>query len=576
MIKASDFIVKYFELLGIKCIFGYQGGMVTHLVDSLRKSVSVKFIQCYHEQSAAFCAEGYAKESGMLGVAIATSGPGATNLITGIADAYFDSVPVLFITGQVNSYEYKYEKKKRQQGFQETDVVSIVKPITKYAEFVDDVKKLPRCLKQAAEIAMSGRKGPVLLDISMDVQRSEILWDENFFKKQNNGSKNDVCFTEKINSALEEFSKAKSPLVLCGQGIKLSHCEEKLEYFVRLNDLPCVVSLLGKGCIDEMLENFVGMIGSYGNRAANIIFENADCVLVLGSRLDLRQTGNVNSMSLQKIRFIHIDIDENELNETSVKKHLGICCDLNKFFDTVKNWKMQNENSDWKNFVVKIKNEYSQQKDISLFAADKMPYISIQNICACSDSDTVFVSDIGQNQMWAAQMLCLKKGQEFFTGGGLAAMGCAVAFGVGIAFANPKKKVICIVGDGGFEFSLQSLLLISQYDLNVMVVVLNNESLGMITQFQSLYFDSNMAGTTKNGGYIVGDIKEFAQANYLCYEKIKDVENEKIIFKKRFVMEINLNGLTTVVPKLEYNKSLSDMTPKVKTYRFLPNCTSND
>lgn len=559
--KASDYIVSYFESLGISVIFGYQGGMITHLVDSISKSSKLRFIQTYHEQSAAIAAEGYARETGLFGVAISTSGPGATNMVTGIANAFFDSIPVVYITGQVNSYEYKYSKKIRQQGFQETDILSIVRPITKYAVMVDKAENLQYELSKAVAIAISGRKGPVLIDLPMDVQRSDIQVQNERMYRYSDIKKE--CTKHDFLSAMTALKQAKRPLVLCGGGIASSASSSSVNNFLRKTNLPYVVSLMGKGCVDESQQNFIGLIGSYGNRDANIVFSHADVVLVLGSRLDLRQTGNQKSDVLAKIHFIHVDIDETELDESILPNKLNVNCDLFMFMKSILAEDYFFSDSSWQKYINFIRENYKQTKEIDRFVDNKIPYYYIDLLQEKAGIDSIFTADIGQNQMWSAQTLRLKSDQKYFTSGGLAPMGYALHAAIGVAMASPKKHVYCIIGDGGFHIALQSLLLISQYGLNISVCVMNNEALGMITQFQELYFNSNMVGTTLAGGYCVPDIKSLAKAYGLSYTKIQPEDIEKIGDLTIGIYEFFIPGKTKVSPKLEFDKPLYNMSPSL-------------
>ena len=560
--KASDFIVSFFESYGIKYIFGFQGGMITHVVDSISKSKKIKFIQTYHEQSAAIAAEGYARESGKFGVAVSTSGPGATNMITGIANAYFDSIPVIYLTGQVNSYEYKYDSPVRQQGFQETDIVAIVKPITKYSVLVDKVENLKEELLKAVSIAISGRKGPVLLDIPMDVQRAEIDDTIEVPEVSNKVADQNVDYGKIV----DLIKNATRPLVLCGGGLISSGAKSNLKNFLQITGIPFAVSLMGKGCLDETTDQFIGMIGSYGNRSANIIFSKADLVIVLGSRLDARQIGNKSSEILDNIEFIHVDIDANELKHSKIRNKHDVNIDLNIFLDQInKKLPKIKQNTKWLDYINRIGGQYGQDKEIARFVENKTPYNFIKQIEKHAAVSTIYTVDIGQNQMWAAQCLRIGDTQKFFTSGGMAPMGYALHSAIGVAFASPEKEVFCIIGDGGFHIAIQSLLLISQYKLKIKVFVLNNEALGMITQFQDLYFDSNMPGTTKTSGYLVPDIAEIAKAYNLSYVHLSGTGNEKNKdFNDYQIVEMKIDGKTTVVPKLEYNQPLFNMTPFLK------------
>jgi len=562
--KLSDYIVNYFEKQGVRVVFGYIGGMITHLVDSIVQNENIQFVQTYHEQTAAIAAEGYAKESGTFGVAIATSGPGATNMMTGIADAYFDSIPVLYITGQVNTFEYKYNKPIRQQGFQETDVVSMVKPVTKYAKLVDKAIDIRYELEKATYFAMSGRRGPVLLDIPMDIQRTEINPDElkGFTPEVVESAKIDYKIVAKM------ISDAQRPMILVGAGCLSELAKNEINQFLSTTEIPILSSLLGRGVIDETYPNYLGMIGSYGNRNANMGIANADLLIALGTRLDTRQTGAMVDKFIEHGQIIHIDIDNNELENHRLTNRLKIHSDVYTFMKKLNSLSIEvSFSDDWINHLLKLKVNYNQDKEIDRFVENKSPYRFIQTLNKYSNENDVFCVDIGQNQMWAAQTLQLKKGQKFITSGGLAPMGFSMPVAIGTSFADRDKTIYSINGDGGFHISVQSLMLISQYNLPIKVIVLNNNALGMITQFQELYFEGRMSGTTGIGGYVVPNIKELAAAYGLSYYSINEgdlVNNtlmENIFTSRNCIVEYRTNGLTAVSPKLEYNKPIEMPIP---------------
>ncbi len=562
--KLSDYIVNYFEKQGVHVMFGYIGGMITHLVDSITLNENVHFVQTYHEQTAAIAAEGYAKESGKFGVAIATSGPGATNMMTGIADAYFDSVPVIYITGQVNTSEYKYDKPIRQQGFQETDVVSIVKPITKYAKLVDKALDIRYELEKATYYAMSGRRGPVLLDIPMDIQRAEIDPDMllGFVPVAEESASIDY------KAIAEMIANAQCPMLLVGAGCLSEVAKIEIDKFLTKTNIPILSSLLGRGVIDETYSNYLGMIGSYGNRNANMGIANADLLIALGTRLDTRQTGAMVDKFLEHGKIIHVDIDSNELENHRLTNRIKVHSDVFSFMKKVNTLNIKpTYKEEWISYLLKLKDNYKQDKEIERFVENKAPYRFMQLLNNYSKENDVFCVDIGQNQMWAAQTLQLKKGQKFITSGGLAPMGFSLPAAVGTAFANPDKEIFSINGDGGFHMSTQSLMLISQYNLPIKVIVINNSALGMITQFQHLYFDGRMSGTTIKGGYVVPNIKNISAAYGLEYFKISedDLKNkilmDSIFSTRNCIIEYLTEGLTTVSPKLEYNKPIEMPIP---------------
>lgn len=557
--KVSDYIVSFFEEQNVNVIFGYIGGMITHLVDSIGKNDTVNYIQTYHEQTAAIAAEGYAIESGKFGVAISTSGPGVTNMMTGIADAYFDSIPVIFISGQVNSYEYKYNKPIRQQGFQEMDVVNVVKPITKYAKLIDDPLEIKYELQKAVYIATHGRKGPVMLDIPMNIQRSEICTDEI------KGYKEPLFkIKEKDLSGISELiSSSKRPMLLIGGGCSSDEAKHFIELLLSKTSIPVVTSLMGRGLIDETYDNYVGMIGSYGNRCANMGIANADLLIALGARLDTRQTGAKVETFLCRGKIIHVDIDDNELKYHRLKNRISINMDVGLFLNKLceVDCHIEADISNWNRYLHELKLKYNQDEEIKRFVENKSPYLFMQKLNEITKEGDIICADIGQNQMWAAQTIKLKRKQKFVTSGGLAPMGFSLPCAVGMSFASPQKTIYSICGDGGFHMSVQSLMLISQYDLNIKVVVMNNSALGMITQFQHLYFNDKMNGTTEEGGYWNPDIKFIAKTYNLQYldmdeDKLEDYKCIKKIIDNNVLVNYHIEGLTTVSPKLEYNKPI--------------------
>lgn len=364
-------------------------------------------MQTYHEQTAAIAAEGYALESGKPGVAIATSGPGATNLMTGIADAYFGSVPTIFITGQVNTYEYKYDKPVRQQGFQETDVVEIVKPVTKYAVLLDNADAIRYELEKAYWIAMNGRKGPVLIDLPMDISRAEIEPDslKSFIPEL-------PCEKAKCDFGIvnDKIRKAKRPLLLLGGGCQ--NCGDALDKFIKETHVPFVTSLMGRGAADEDVDEYIGMIGSYGNRCANIIISQCDLLVALGTRLDTRQTGARVESFIPDAEIIHVDIDTNELECNRLKNRYTLCisvADFVKGFDC-HSFSLSTE---WIKWIENVKIKYSQKEEVRRFVDNKSPYHFFDVFNAVSSENAVISTDVGQNQMWAAQSVKLKKEINF-------------------------------------------------------------------------------------------------------------------------------------------------------------------
>jgi acetolactate synthase-1/2/3 large subunit len=571
--KASDYIVTFLRDRGVDAVFGYSGGAITHLMDSLSRFPGIRFIQAYHEQTAAIAAEGYSCFSSALGVAMATSGPGGTNLITGIADAYFDSIPTLFITGQVNTYEYKGEKPIRQQGFQETDIVSIARPITKYAAMVMDPKNIRRELEKAWSIATTGRFGPVLLDIPMDVQRSDI--DETALAGFEAAPSPDqrleyLCgFSREALASL--VADSRRPILLLGNGIKLAGAHAEAGALARSHGLPVVTSLLAKGLYPEDDRLSLGMIGSYGNRCANLALANADLVIALGARLDTRQTGTDLPAFTRGRRVVRLDIDRAEIEHSRLAGVDAVLGGARAFIGELSSMPWGEPRESWLSHIDMLKREYGQDAEVARNVENKRPYATMDILNHHAADNQIIIADSGQDQMFAAQKLRIREGQSWKLSSGLAPMGFALPAAIGAAFATRRERPIyAIVGDGALHISSQSLLLIAQYDLPIKIVLLNNRSLGMIAQFQDLYFGGRKSGTTKESGYLVPDFRLMAESCGLAYARIggEDYENAKklaSLFRAAgpALIEFDVGEDTVVYPKLEVNMPLENQSPRL-------------
>lgn len=569
--KVSDYIANYLYDRGIKVVFGYQGGMVTHIIDSIGQHSMLEYIQCYHEQTASIAAEGYSLETGNIGCAISSSGPGVTNMMTGIADAYFDSIPVLYISGQVNTYEYKYDKPIRQQGFQEMEVAELVKPITKYSTMVDKEENIPYELEKAISIALSGRKGPVLLDIPLNVQRAQINPEKCKHFVAEEGSL--VC--PDLTEVKTLLSKAKRPMLLLGAGALQNGAPELIEDFLERYPFGVVTSLRGRGSLNESYRYYMGMVGSYGNRCANMSISKADLLIVLGSRLDTRQTGARLDAFLPNAHIVHVNDDINELNCHRLGNRVKVNCYVRDFLYTILKEPVSCANLEqWHKFLAVIRGKYNQDQEIERLVDNKSPYRFIQALNKITQENDILVSDIGQNQMWTAQTAKLKKGMKYITSGGLAPMGFSMPAAIGISYAAPQKNVYAICGDGAFHMSSQAVGVIAQHKLPIKIIIMNNDCLGMINQFQRLYFDSRFYGTHPTCGYQNPCYEDFAKAYGVQYFKLTeaDLVNESLLKQiaetRTCVVECIITGFTSVCPKLEYDKPISKPMPMLDEEEF--------
>jgi acetolactate synthase I/II/III large subunit len=571
-LKLSDYVVNFLIKNNVKVIFGYQGGAITHLIDSISKSSGIRFVSNYHEQASAFAAEGYARISGNFGVAIATSGPGATNLITGIGSAYFDSIPCIYITGQVNTYEYKNSEEIRQVGFQETDIVSIVKPITKYSIMITEASMIQYVLEKSLYLAKSGRPGPVLIDIPMDLQRAEI--DERNLLSFFNTSEYKETFNknydlEKIDLIIPLIEKSKRPVILVGGGVRLANAAAELVRFSELTGIPVVSTLMGIDCMDHFNENYSGFIGAYGNRYANLTIANCDLLIVLGSRLTYRQTSNLTESFARDAKIVHVDIDRNELNR-KLNEALSIYCDIRIFLvaliEELLEKKVALDFKPWFEIISKYKNEYPSfptQEQINSLDPNEFMYRMSELV----EENTIICLDIGQNQIWASQSWKIKKNQRLLNAGGMGSMGYSLPAAIGAYMANPNYRVISISGDGGIQMNIQELQTIVREKLPIKIIIINNKSLGMIRHFQELYFDANYCGTID--GYKAPEFIEIASAYGIRTYKIsryEDMDRLEVILKDdyAYVIEVELNTPTYVIPKLGLEKPIEDQEPLLK------------
>jgi len=566
MIKVSDFVIEFLIEKDINKVFGYIGGAVAHLYHSIDKYENIEMVNCIHEQGAGFASEGYSRVTGKSGVAMATSGPGATNLITPIGSCFFDSVPTLFITGQVNTYEYKYEKPVRQIGFQETDIVSIVKPITKYAVMINEVNEIRYELEKAYYISQHNRKGPVLVDIPMDIQRNEVDIStlKSFINSKEHKDLEKLNTDNKIKDVINFLNKSKRAVVLVGGGVRLSNAQEELQDWLETYNIPVVYSLLGKDAISEEYHLNMGLIGSYGNRYGNLTLANSDLIIVLGSRLDTRQTGTNLDTFAREAKIIQVDIDNDELG-SKIDIDIEINSNILNFISELKSKKLEIDTTEWLITLKRYKNEFSSI--IGIDKKIKVPNLIISKISKCLKDEVVTV-DVGQHQMWTAQSLDTKKNQQVLFSGGMGAMGFAIPSAIGASIAS-NKRVIAIAGDGGIQMNIQELEVIKRRQLPIKIFILNNQNLGMVRQFQELYFDQKYSGTIND--YSVPNLVEIAQAYCLKARNIDDLNNIdselEDIFSTNEPELINIildKKMTSVEPKLIVNKPIEDMHPFIE------------
>ena len=485
MIKGARILLECLSRLGINEIFGYPGGAVIPIYDELYNFKEIKHYFARHEQGAVHEADGYARSTGKVGACLATSGPGATNLVTGIMTAHMDSIPLLVITGQVSS------SLLGKDAFQESDIVGITVPITKNNYLVQDIKDLPRILKEAYYIASTGRPGPVLVDIPRDIQLQEIPYDE--FNKiyENHFSLegyNPVYEGHKgqIKTAIKMIKDSKKPLIIAGAGILKAHAYEELKEFVEKTNIPVAMTLLGLGSFPGNHELALGMIGMHGTTYANYAANEADLIIAAGMRFDDRVTGNPQKF-IPNAKIIHIDIDPAEIGKNKLID-VPIVGDLKNVLTDLNEKAPKVSYDEWLKQIKKWKKEYSliyrKTEDNIL-----IPQEILSEIDKITKGNVIVATDVGQHQMWTAQYLTFNNPYSILTSGGAGTMGFGLPAAIGAQVANPNKKVLAVVGDGGFQMTFQELMLIKEYNLPVKIFIINNSYLGMVRQWQELFHE---------------------------------------------------------------------------------------
>ena len=547
----SDLVLETLRDLGIDTIFGYPGGAVLPLYDAIYNFKGIRHILGRHEQGCLHEAEGYAKSTGKLGVAVVTSGPGATNAITGIADAMSDSVPLLVFTGQVARAGIG------KDAFQEADIVGITMPITKYNYQVRETADIPRIITEAVHIATTGRPGPVVIDLPKDVSALETDFiyspEVHLPSYQPTIEPNDM----QIKKILKQLSKAKKPVLLAGGGISYAEASKELNEFAERYQIPVVTSLLGQGTIATSHPLFLGMGGMHGSFAANIAMTEADFMISIGCRFDERLTGNPKTFA-KNAKVAHIDIDPAEIGKI-ISADIPVVGDAKKALQMLlAEPTVHNNTEKWVEKVTKDKNRvrsYDKKERVV------QPQAVIERIGELTNGDAIVVTDVGQHQMWTAQYYPYQNERQLVTSGGLGTMGFGVPAAIGAKIANPEKEVILFVGDGGFQMTNQELAILNIYKVPIKVVMLNNHSLGMVRQWQESFYEGR---TSESVFDTLPDFQLMAQAYGIKNYKFDNPETiekdlEVILEDVPMFIEVDISRKEQVLPMVPAGKSNHEM-----------------
>ena len=576
----KNYILNFLSKIKVKKVFLITGGAISFTVDAFANTKNIKYICTAHEQAAAMMADAYSRIGPGIAATMVTSGPGATNLITGIACSWFDSVPVIHISGQVNTYEqigaHSSTKNVRQVGFQETNIVSMVKPITKFAYKIKNANEVPYILNKAYNISQEGRKGPVLIDIPLNIQNEIISKKILKIKKKKVNKKISL---KKINLLKKLLENSNRPVILVGGGIRNSNSVDNYRKILNELKIPIVSTWSGVDLLDYKQLNYIGNIGVYGSRAGNFAVQNSDLLINFGSRLDTRVTGGRPETFARNAKIISVDIDKHELNKKrGLNNYLKFNIDLkdfskiiisNKIFKDSNRLTWLNLCKDWKKKYPICRSIYSKQKK------NVNPYYFIEQLSEILNSKDIIIADDGAHLTWTMQAFKVKKGQRLFSAFGNSPMGYALPAAIGASIVKNKKKIICIDGDGSIQINIQDLQTAINHKLPIKIIIMNNNGYGIIKQFQSLYLKSRFEASGK--GIKNPDFKKLAFGYGINYTKISNHKEISSKLKKVLnspnieFIDVIVSKNQKIIPKLYFGRPIEDLSPLLDRFEFNKN-----
>ena len=510
-LTGSQILVECLKEQGVDTIFGYPGGSVLNIYDELyRHQEEIRHILTSHEQGASHAADGYARSTGKVGVCLATSGPGATNLVTGIATAYMDSVPMVAITGNVTV------NLLGKDSFQEVDIAGITMPITKHNFIVKDVNKLAETLRRAFKIAQTGRPGPVLVDIAKDVTANKAEYQSVTIEKIERIT--DTILEEDIEVGLEMIRNAKKPMIFIGGGAVISGADKEIKEFVYKVNAPVTDTLMGKGAFSGEDPYYTGMIGMHGTKTANLSVTQCDLLITIGARFSDRVTGNATKFA-KNAKLLQIDIDPAEINK-NIMIHQNIIGDVKEVLKILNQRIEQHDNKEWLQHVMDMKKQFPLKYNKEQLTG---PYI-LEKLYEITSGDAIITTEVGQHQMWASQFYKYKKPRTFLTSGGLGTMGYGLGACIGAKVGNPDRTVINIAGDGCFRMNMNEIATATRYNIPIIQIVFNNHVLGMVRQWQTLFYGQRYSNTTLNDNVDFVKLAEAMGATAFRITKIEEVE----------------------------------------------------
>ena len=545
--SGSKIIVECLLEQGVDTVFGYPGGAILNLYDELYKNQDrIRHILTSHEQGAAHAADGYARASGKVGVCLATSGPGATNLVTGIASAHMDSIPVVAITCNVGN------NLLGKDSFQEVDIAGIVMPVTKYSFIVRDGNKLADTIRRAFKIAVTGRPGPVLIDITKDVTGDSFEYE---YKAPEKVKPATEVEEEELLNAVSLIRASNKPYVLVGGGAILSGASEELKTFVSKVDCPVADTLMGKGAFDGSNEKYTGMVGMHGTKSSNLGITECDLLIVIGARFSDRVIGNAKKFA-RNAKILHIDVDVAEISK-NIKADFCLIGDARLILRKLNSRLDPMHHDEWVAHIERLKDMYP----IKMNKAGLTGEYIIETIDAKTADDTIISTEVGQHQMWTAQFYKFKNPRTLLTSGGLGTMGYGLGASIGAKVAKPDKTVVNIAGDGCFRMNMNEIATATRYDIPIIQVIINNHVLGMVRQWQNLYYGKRYSQTVLRDKV---DFVKLAEAmgakarRVTTKEEFDDAFDEALKSNTTFVIECEIDSDEKVFPMVSPGAAISD------------------
>jgi len=580
--KLSDYVADFIARKNIRHVFVIQGGASVHLIDSIAKTPGLKYICMHHEQASAMAADAQCRLTGNYGVAVTTSGPGATNLITGICSAYYDSIPVVYITGQVATFRSKAETGVRQIGFQETEIVSMVKSITNYSVYISKSQQIRYELEKAFHLAKMGRPGPVLIDIPDNIQREEVDPDL-LISYQSDESSNPQIDKNQLQQCIKMLQESVRPVLILGAGIYLAGAKDDVKFLLNSLGVPVLPTWATADLIPSDHPLFVGTFGTHGTRYGNLTVQNADLVLSIGSRLDTKATGSPITTFARGAKKIVVDIDPHELNKFAtfgLEIELKIQCDAKNFVNAL-NSEMGsvqiNDMSQWLSKIECWKKQYPICAPCYYKEKEINPYVLVKALSQECEAEETIITDTGCAVAWMLQAFEFKKNQRLLHDWNNTAMGWAIPAAIGAAFTQKGKRVICVSGDGSFQMNIQELSTIIHHNLPIKIFILNNHGYSMIQQTQAQWLDSRYEASSVKGGLGFPDFQKVAKA--YGFRTVNIEYNEGIIKKIKQVLEgsesvvcnVEIDSKHRVIPQAKFGYPNEDQEPLMDRKELLSN-----